>query len=63
MLFASDEEIEAWRNSFEAAGVEIERDFSWPNGARSLYVRDPAGNSIEFAEPQLWGLSRSRRGL
>ena len=26
----------------------------WPNGARSIYVRDPAGNSLEFAEPALW---------
>ena len=52
---ASNEEIDIWRDSFQAAGVEIERDFRWPNAGRSLYVRDPAGNSIEFAEPQLWG--------
>lgn len=52
---ASNEEIETWRDRLQAAGVEIEQDFTWPNGARSLYVRDPAGNSIEFAEPQLWG--------
>ena len=38
----------------EAAGVAIEADFRWPNGARSVYVRDPAGNSVEFAEPRLW---------
>ena len=24
-------------------------------GARSIYVRDPAGNSVELAEPRLWG--------
>jgi len=38
-------------------GVEIEADFCWPNGARSVYVRDPAGNSVEFSERKLWGLS------
>ena len=38
----------------QAAGVEIDTSFDWPNGARSLYVRDPAGNSVEFAEPWLW---------
>jgi len=38
----------------ERRGVEIEADFRWPNGARSVYVRDPAGNSVEFAEPRLW---------
>ena len=37
-----------------AAGVETEVRFDWPNGAGSLYVRDPAGNSVEFAEPWLW---------
>lgn len=46
--------IEDWRRRFEAAGIAIDADFRWPNGARSLYVRDPAGNSVEFAEPHLW---------
>jgi catechol 2,3-dioxygenase-like lactoylglutathione lyase family enzyme len=36
-------------------GITIEADFRWPNGARSIYIRDPAGNSVEFAEPRLWG--------
>ena len=49
-------EIDALRSRLKAAGVAIEADFTWPNGARSLYVRDPAGNSVEFAEPGLWGL-------
>ena len=40
----------------EEAGVAIEADFRWPNGARSIYFRDPAGNSLEIAEPKLWGL-------
>lgn len=37
-----------------AAGLGIDAEFDWPNGARSLYVRDPAGNSVEFAEGWLW---------
>ncbi|GGE25218.1 Glyoxalase/Bleomycin resistance protein/Dioxygenase superfamily protein [Gemmobacter megaterium] len=36
------------------AGVDIESDFCWPWGPRSVYVRDPAGNSVEFASPKLW---------
>lgn len=48
-------ELDDWRARLEAAGVAIEADFRWPNGARSIYVRDPAGNSVEFAEPALWG--------
>jgi catechol 2,3-dioxygenase-like lactoylglutathione lyase family enzyme len=44
----------ALRDRLEAQGVEIESDFHWPHGPRSVYVRDPAGNSVEFAEPSLW---------
>lgn len=51
---ATREEIAAWRERLVQAGVEIEAEFDWPNGARSLYVRDPGGNSVEFAEPRLW---------
>ncbi|WP_371038562.1 MULTISPECIES: VOC family protein [unclassified Rhodosalinus] len=54
-LAATASELDAWRTRLEAAGVEIEADFHWPNGARSLYFRDPAGNSLEIAEPRLWG--------
>lgn len=39
-----------------ANGVVIESDFQWPNGARSIYFRDPAGNSLECAEGKLWGI-------
>lgn len=46
--------IAAWKTRLQAAGIAIEAEFDWPNGARSLYLRDPAGNSIEFAEPGLW---------
>ncbi|SFC10285.1 VOC family protein [Tropicimonas isoalkanivorans] len=53
-MSASDQAV--MRKHLEAEGVAIDADFAWPNGARSLYVRDPAGNSIEFAEPKLWGL-------
>ncbi|MDX5350323.1 MAG: VOC family protein [Paracoccaceae bacterium] len=55
LCFASSRaEIAAWRARFKAAGVAVEAEFDWPNGARSLYLRDPAGNSVEFAEPRLW---------
>ncbi|MCB2128082.1 MAG: VOC family protein [Rhodobacteraceae bacterium] len=47
-------DLAAWRDHLEQHGIEIEADFIWPGGARSLYVRDPAGNSIEFSESSLW---------
>lgn len=49
-------ELDRWADRFRAAGIAIEADFRWPNGARSIYLRDPAGNSLEFAEARLWGL-------
>ncbi len=52
---ASDEEMDDWKEVFTRNNIAVEMDFHWPNGARSIYVRDPAGNSVEFAEPRLWG--------
>ncbi len=57
---ATASEIDTWRQRLEAAGVAIEAEFAWPAKVeamrgRSIYFRDPAGNSIEFAEPRIWG--------
>lgn len=53
---ASGEAIEKIKEKLGNAGIGIESDFRWPNGARSIYFRDPAGNSLECAEAKLWGL-------
>ncbi|MBZ9855690.1 VOC family protein [Mesorhizobium sp. CA13] len=53
---ATADEISRWRSHLEAKGIAIESEFEWPQGGRSLYIRDPSGNSIEFAEPRIWGL-------
>ncbi|TPN83565.1 glyoxalase/bleomycin resistance/extradiol dioxygenase family protein [Mesorhizobium sp. CU2] len=53
---ASADEIAEWRNRLAAKDIAIESDFEWPQGGRSIYIRDPSGNSIEFAEPRIWGL-------
>lgn len=56
MAFAvADAELPAWRERLETSGIAIESDVTWPRGGRSLYVRDPAGNSVELASPRLWG--------
>lgn len=47
-------ELPAWRSRLEAGGTAIEADFEWAPGLRSIYVRDPAGNSIEIADERLW---------
>ena len=49
-------ELEVWQKHFAAHGIAIERIVEWPDGGRSLYIRDPAGNSVEFAESRIWDL-------
>jgi catechol 2,3-dioxygenase-like lactoylglutathione lyase family enzyme len=50
-----DDDLSRWRSRLEQFGVAVEREIDWPEGGTSLYVRDPAGNSIELAPPSLWG--------
>lgn len=52
---ATDAEIDRWKAHLESRGVEIEQIVHWDQGGRSLYVRDPGGNSVEFAPSTLWG--------
>lgn len=54
-----DNEIDAWRERLAVHGVPIEQEVTWPRGGRSLYFRDPAGNSVEIVSPALWGISES----
>jgi XTP/dITP diphosphohydrolase len=62
LCFAADAAaLDSWRRKFETVDLAIEADFEWPQGGRSIYVRDPAGNSIEFAEPRIWGAGDKRR--
>lgn len=49
------DELSAWRERLAAAGVAVEGEMPWPEGGRSLYLRDPAGNLVELAPPTLWG--------
>ncbi len=49
-------DLDAMTKRLTLAGIAIESDLTWPGGARSIYFRDPAGNSLECAEPKLWNL-------
>jgi catechol 2,3-dioxygenase-like lactoylglutathione lyase family enzyme len=55
-LAVANADLLAWRAYLEGKGIVIESDVTWPRGGRSLYVRDPAGNSVELASPLIWGL-------
>ena len=52
---ASDAEREEWKRRLINANIPIEAEVDWEHGGRSIYFRDPAGNSIEFAPLTLWG--------
>jgi catechol 2,3-dioxygenase-like lactoylglutathione lyase family enzyme len=48
------DDLDATARELSSAGVEVERQIGWPAGGRSIYVRDPAGNSVEFVEGEIW---------
>ncbi len=59
VAFRMDEdEIEAWRARLAQEKVEIELEYTWPNGGFSFYFRDSAGNSVELVTPRTWGLEK-----
>lgn len=47
--------LERWRAFLEQAEVPVESEVAWPGGGRSLYFRDPDGNSIELITRGTWG--------
>lgn len=49
------EALELWRRRLAGAGVAVEKELDWPRGGRSLYFRDPDGNSVEFITRGSWG--------
>lgn len=48
------EHLEAWKTHLDKRGVPVESRVDWPQGARSLYFRDPDGHLVELATPGLW---------
>ncbi len=52
---AGGEELDAWQARLARFGVQIEQVVDWEQGGRSIYFRDPSGNSIELPTPTLWG--------
>lgn len=55
-LGIATDQLEAWRARLAAHGIAVEKEVAWPRGGKSLYFRDPAGNSVELITPGVWGL-------
>jgi len=49
------EEIPRWRQHLCDSGIPLEKEWTWPNGAPSIYFRDPSGNVLEITTGALWG--------
>ena len=52
---AKPEDLEGWREQLRQAAIPVEGEVDWPEGGRSIYFRDPAGNVVELAPPTIWG--------
>jgi catechol 2,3-dioxygenase-like lactoylglutathione lyase family enzyme len=50
------EAFDAWGKLLHGHGVAIEKEIEWTRGGKSIYFRDPAGNSVELVTPGVWGL-------
>ena len=48
--------LDDWRKHLESQRVVIESVVEWPAGGKSIYFRDPAGNSVELVTPGVWQL-------
>jgi catechol 2,3-dioxygenase-like lactoylglutathione lyase family enzyme len=55
--------LAAWRRHFARHDISVEHEEQWGEGQRSIYVRDPAGNSVELATSTLWGTASRDDGL
>jgi catechol 2,3-dioxygenase-like lactoylglutathione lyase family enzyme len=56
------DQVDAWRSVLESRSVSVEREVVWPGGGRSLYFRDPAGNSVELTSPTIWSIREDGAG-
>jgi len=55
---AKPQDLEAWREQLRQVRIPIETEVDWPEGGRSIYFRDPAGNVVELAPRTLWNGAR-----
>src|SRR5690606_10673384 len=56
-LAVDPEEVDGGRGRLRSLGIRVEREGTGPRGGLALYFRDPAGNGVELATPDIWPLS------
>jgi catechol-2,3-dioxygenase len=50
------ETLDHWKQHLADHRIAIETEIEWPKGGKSLYFRDPAGNSVELVTRGVWSL-------
>ena len=50
------EDLGAWEQRLDDAGVKIESRVKWSRGGESIYFRDPDNHLIELATPGIWAI-------
>ena len=50
------DDYQAWLDQLSSHGIAIEQEIEWdrPYPAKSIYFRDPSGNSIELLTTDIW---------
>jgi catechol 2,3-dioxygenase-like lactoylglutathione lyase family enzyme len=48
------DDMEVWKRHLAVNGVAVESEVAWPQGGRSIYLRDPDGLLVELATPGIW---------
>jgi catechol 2,3-dioxygenase-like lactoylglutathione lyase family enzyme len=43
-----------WRRRLSELGVALDQEQRWGDNGESVYLRDPAGNSVELVEGEIW---------
>ncbi len=47
-------ELQFWRDRLKEQNIEIEQEYLWSSGGKSIYFRDPFMNSVELATSDTW---------
>jgi catechol 2,3-dioxygenase-like lactoylglutathione lyase family enzyme len=55
-LAVAEADVDPWLARLAELGIPVEQVITRPAG-RSVYFRDPAGNSVELVTPAIWGLA------
>ncbi|UFN49012.1 VOC family protein [Roseomonas sp. OT10] len=49
-------DLPRWEAHLAGQGVALEGRVDWPQGARSIYFRDPDAHLVELVTPGLWAI-------